>query len=395
MNIKSALRKSTLALAGLACGLLLAEAGLRLYGAYFRLSRSAGAPRTASVSAVKVLCVGDSFTYGMGAPAGSGYPEHLQKLLDAGCGHGAYAVINAGVPAQNSSELADRIDYLLAAHRPHFVIILTGANNYSLRDSNFFLFAPEELSFTRRAALRADALFSSLKTYKFFKLGAKLLAARVRARTYSPPPCSTAAQAALSEAMKENDRRDFKKATAIMEQALLRDENCAELRFQAGRMRFYFRDFPGAFDHFRKGRQLDPRHPFVDIFLSQEIPLLRPESSRRALDKLLRYDLQTICKAARRGGARPLIQTYPFVTDAQRDAIRAEAAAETGTALIDQHKVFIPLMAGGKFRDYLSGDEPDLLASHPDSRGYELMAETIYAAIKQPAGLPAAVSPKK
>jgi len=375
--MRAQLQKTALIVLGLAGGLLLAETGLRLYGAYFRFSRPAGAP---AAGAVKILCVGDSFTYGIGSPPGSGYPEQLRKLLDTNYGTGAYAVINAGVPAQNSSELAARIDYLLAAHRPNLLLILTGANNYNLRDSNFFLFAPEELSFTRNAALKADVLFSRLKTYKLVKLGAKLLFRRWQAGTYVPPACSPETQKTISEAMAENDRHDFGKGAAIMETALLKDGDCAELYFQAGRMRFYFRDFPGAFAHFRKGRELDPRHPFVDIFLSQEIPLLRPEVSGRALDKLLRYDLEIICEAAIRSGAVPLIQTYPFVTDSERDWVRSEVAAELGVPLIDHHKVFLPLMAGKKFRDYLSGDEPDLPASHPNSAGYKLLAGNIYAA---------------
>lgn len=371
--MRPALQKAALLALGLAAGLVLAEGGLRLYGAYYRLTRASGAPPAGTI---KILCVGDSFTYGMGAPAGFGYPGHLQRLLDSRYGAGAYSVINGGVPGQNSSELADSIDFLLAAHRPHLLLVLTGANNYNLRGSNFFLFAPEELSRAQKAALRTDALLSGLKTYKFFRLAARQLLAFARKRAYSPPPCSPKAQKSLDAAMAENDSKDFRNAAAIMEKALLKDENCAELHFQAGRMLFYFRDFPAAFAHFRKGRETDPRHPFVKIFLSQEIPLLRPEASGLALDKLLRHDLDLVLEAARRTGTAALIQTYPFATDSRRDWIRKASAAP----LIDHHTVFIPLLAGDKHRQYLSGDEPDLLASHPNSSGYELMAANIYAA---------------
>ncbi|OGR41436.1 MAG: hypothetical protein A2X35_10535 [Elusimicrobia bacterium GWA2_61_42] len=386
--MRAAFQKILLVALGLAVGLVLAESGLRLYGAYYRLSRASGAPPAGTI---KILCAGDSFTYGMGAPADFGYPGHLQRLLDSKYGAGAYSVINAGVPGQNSSELADSIDFLLAAHRPHFLLVLTGANNYNLRGSNFFLFAPQELSAARNAALKADAFLSRLKTYKFFKLGAKLLLSRGRAGAYSPPPCSPAAQKALDAAMAQNDGKDFKAAAAIMEKALLKDGNCAELHFQAGRMLFYFRDFPAAFDHFRKGRETDPRHPFVNIFLSQEIPLLRPEVSGLALDKLLRHDLDLVLEAARRSGTAALIQTYPFATDSRRDWIRKASAAP----FIDHHTVFLPLLAGEKHRQYLSGDEPDLLASHPNSAGYELMAANIYAAAKALALLPPPVLPAR
>ena len=75
-----------------------------------------------------------------------------------------------------------------------------------------------------------------------------------------------------------------------------------------------------------------------------------------------------------------LIQTYPFGTDSQRDGARKAAAAGAGAALADQREVFLPLTAGPKFKDYLSGDEPDLMASHPNSKGYRLMAGTVLSA---------------
>lgn len=372
--MKTFLQRSALAVFGLLLGLLLAEGGLRAYGAYLRYSRAGSA---APAAGTRILCVGDSFTYGVGAPEGASYPAHLQQLLDGDYGPKAYSVINEGVPGQNSSELAARLDFLLTAHRPGVLLILTGANNYSLRNTNFFLFAPDEISAAARAALRADSLFSGLKVYRLIKFSGRALMESLRKTTYSPPPCTAPSQAALAGAQAEFDRKDFAKASAMLEEALAGDTACAELSFQAGRMSFYYRDFPAAFRHFRRGKDLDPRHPFVKIFLSQEIPLLRPQSAAAALDKLLGYDLSFICEAALRAGAIPVIQTYPFGTDGQRDAVRKEAAARFAAPLVDHRTVFLPLTAGPKFRDYLSGDEPDLMASHPNSAGYALMARSL------------------
>jgi lysophospholipase L1-like esterase len=367
--------KAAAAAAGLLLALLLAESGLRLLGLAVRHSR---APQAGA--GARILCVGDSFTYGIGAPKGESYPDHLQRLLDAAYGTGAYAVVNEGVPGQNSSELAARLDYLLAAHRPAALVVLTGANNYSLRNTNFFLFSPEELTFSGRAALRADSALSHLKVYRLFRFAGKGVLDEFRKLAYSPPRCAPASQQALDQAMKMFEAKDFYGAAAALEAARSKDGACAELSFQAGRMQFYYRDFPKAFDHFRRGRELDPRHPFVKIFLSQEIPLLRPQTAAAALDKLLAYDLGLICGAARSAGAKVLIQTYPFGTDSQRDGARKAAAAGAGAALADQREVFLPLTAGPKFKDYLSGDEPDLMASHPNSKGYRLMAGTVLSA---------------
>lgn len=381
--------KAAAAAAGLLLALLLAEGGLRLLGLAVRHSR---APQAGA--GARILCVGDSFTYGIGAPKGESYPDHLQRLLDAGYGAGTYSVINEGVPGQNSSELAARLDYLLTAHRPAALVVLTGANNYSLRNTNFFLFAPEELTFSERAALRADSALSHLKVYRLFRFAGKGVQDEFRKLAYSPPRCAPASQQALDKAMKLFDAKDFSGAAAALEAALGEDGACAELSFQAGRMQFYYRDFPKAFEHFRHGKELDPRHPFVKIFLSQEIPLLRPQTAAGALDKLLAHDLGLICGAARSAGAKVLIQTYPFGTDSQRDGARKAAAAGAGAVLADQREVFLPLTAGPKFKDYLSGDEPDLMASHPNSKGYKLMAETVLAALKKTGALPPGVGRK-
>ncbi len=374
--------KAAAAAAGLLLALLLAEGGLRLLGLAVRHSR---APRAGD--GARILCVGDSFTYGIGAPEGESYPDHLQRLLDAAYGPGAYAVVNKGVPAQNSSELAAGLDSLLAAHRPAAVVVLSGANNYSLRNTNFFLFAPEELPFSERLALRADSALSHLKVYRLLRFAGKGALEALRGQ-YAPRPCSTAAQAALDKAMRQYNGKDFKGAADTLEAALGPEEDCAELSFQAGRMEFYYRDFPKAFEYFRRGKELDPRHPFVKIFLSQEIPLLRPQTAATALDKLLEHDLSLICGAAGRAGAKVVVQTYPFGTDSQRDQARKAVAAAAGAALADQRAVFLPLTAGPKFKDYLSGDEPDLMASHPNSKGYKLMAETVLAALKTAGALP-------
>jgi lysophospholipase L1-like esterase len=379
--MKPLFRKTILLAAGILSALVLLEAGLRLNSFLYVLLRHSVVNSTSSTHPkIKILCVGDSFTFGMGAPKGAGYPDHLRRILDSRYGTGAYAVINAGIPGQNSSKLADSMDFLLDANKPDLLLVLIGGN-YNLWGSNFFLFASEGVSFPRRLALKTHAFLSRFKTYKFLVLGTRM-ALSGAASAHTTIPCSSAANKSLADFRAEFSGRNFKKASTILEAALLKDEKCAELNFERGRMYFYYRDFPKAFLYFRKGRDLDPGHQYTTTYLTQEPALFHPEYAGRALDKMLQYDLELICKAAKRAGAIPLIQTYPFTKDSQRDWIRAEAAAQAGTPLINHRAVFQKLMPGGKFREYLSGDEPDLLDSHPNSRGYELMADNIYETLE-------------
>lgn len=52
-----------------------------------------------------ILCLGDSFTFGIGAEKGFSYPDQLSRILEARqCGR--YKVINSGIPGSNSSMIA-------------------------------------------------------------------------------------------------------------------------------------------------------------------------------------------------------------------------------------------------------------------------------------------------
>jgi len=112
-------------------GLVAAELGLRSIGAaYTNLVRTPPAS-FAPGDTVKLLAIGDSFTFGIGADGPHSYPDQLQELLDENFGANACRVLNWGLPAQNSSEallaLAGAFDHDL---HPDFVLVAVGINNY-------------------------------------------------------------------------------------------------------------------------------------------------------------------------------------------------------------------------------------------------------------------------
>jgi acyl-CoA thioesterase-1 len=88
---------------------------------------SRDAPRAQAVPAgATVLALGDSITYGTGAPSGASYPEALAKLT-------GWNVINAGVPGNTSAQALDRLPGLLAQHQPTLVLIGIGGNDFLRR----------------------------------------------------------------------------------------------------------------------------------------------------------------------------------------------------------------------------------------------------------------------
>lgn len=78
---------------------------------------------------VRILCLGDSYTYGVGAKRGYSYPRQLQTLLDetSKC---KVQVINRGVPGMNSDYIRAHFKESLLKYRPHVVLFLAGINNH-------------------------------------------------------------------------------------------------------------------------------------------------------------------------------------------------------------------------------------------------------------------------
>ncbi|MCP4650737.1 MAG: tetratricopeptide repeat protein [PVC group bacterium] len=77
----------------------------------------------------KILCLGDSYTYGIGTTKEHSYPAQLQRLLDQKAGKEKFQVINAGQPGMNTPLLADKIEEYLERFQPDIVLVMIGSND--------------------------------------------------------------------------------------------------------------------------------------------------------------------------------------------------------------------------------------------------------------------------
>lgn len=119
-----------IALAVLACAIALEVAlqSLAFVMAYSVAERGVEPHRPPGDSRV-VLCIGDSFTFGMGASrAEAAYPAVLGARLRERDG-GTWHSINGGRAGEDSKTFAESFDALLETHRPEFVCILVGVND--------------------------------------------------------------------------------------------------------------------------------------------------------------------------------------------------------------------------------------------------------------------------
>jgi acyl-CoA thioesterase-1 len=70
-----------------------------------------------------VLALGDSITYGTGAPSEASYPAVLARLT-------GWSIVNAGVPGDTSQAALARLPALLQEHAPRLVLVSIGGNDF-------------------------------------------------------------------------------------------------------------------------------------------------------------------------------------------------------------------------------------------------------------------------
>jgi lysophospholipase L1-like esterase len=132
----SRLRRALQPLAAFVLGttvlLVLLELGLRVTGAFAPPPDLPGMARLAELEEAtsRVLCVGDSYTYGIGASEGMDYPRQLEAALNGRLGpEERVAVVNAGIAGANSSMMLEALPGFLAAVEPDLVVLLAGTAN--------------------------------------------------------------------------------------------------------------------------------------------------------------------------------------------------------------------------------------------------------------------------
>ncbi len=111
--------------------LLLLEATLQAGSIYIWLTHRWQTTKSSSGLGRTILCVGDSWTYGVASSDVSkkSYPAQLQEVLQGELPGESWKVINRGVPGQNSSDMLKKLPDQLSKYRPEWVIILIGMND--------------------------------------------------------------------------------------------------------------------------------------------------------------------------------------------------------------------------------------------------------------------------
>lgn len=129
------LRRLALFLLGTVGAILLLEGALRIAG--LALDKSVYPSSSSSIDKAdfQLICVGDSFTKGIGSPPEFSFPKQLEGLLNHDDAKSRWAVLNLGKSGSNSSQAVDRaLAFLETSPKSlQFVVFCAGTNN----DHNF------------------------------------------------------------------------------------------------------------------------------------------------------------------------------------------------------------------------------------------------------------------
>src|SRR5262245_10283725 len=110
--------------------LLVAEAGLQIAAFFVRRATRAELPAAWLTGNLRVLCLGDSHTYGLWVERSQAYPPQLEALWNQRGQSPKLQVLNAGVPGTTSSRLLRELPGLLETFDPDTLIILVGGNDF-------------------------------------------------------------------------------------------------------------------------------------------------------------------------------------------------------------------------------------------------------------------------
>jgi tetratricopeptide (TPR) repeat protein len=390
--------------------LLIAEVALRVSGSIYFAARSHVAEDVSKKSNVRILCLGDSFTFGLGTPSGKSYPDQLKKLLKEN-GYDSVAAYNVGVPGFNSSLVANKLNENIHKYDPNFIIIMVGCNNdWNLEDSSYLLFkqiSPNPSDYFER-------ILSKMRIYKLAKIGylamkQKKLSSSEKSSAQFISSDSMAACRAGSILFNESK---YESAEEYFNKALLLDPHNYNAYWNKACMLATRKDYASAKDALNKAmflidgynekefyeffsvmtKALKSPKERLDMIRSLELQIEEcvrdPQKRKKFLEiseaqkellkgnhlygKILAYDLNRIAVLAQQKNIKVILLTYPSRRDAN-DVLR-EVSRKYALCLVDNERIF-------KEKSKHVNTE-DLFVSkydqHCSAKGNRLIAENIY-----------------
>jgi lysophospholipase L1-like esterase len=123
------LARAALILLGLVLALAVLEAGLQASSWLLR-STTERPEASWSADSVRVLCLGDSNTFGLWIERDQAYPQQLEVLWNQSMSPPTLDAVNFGYPGTSSSMLLRDLDTILDTFMPDIVVMMVGVNDF-------------------------------------------------------------------------------------------------------------------------------------------------------------------------------------------------------------------------------------------------------------------------
>jgi len=134
-----------------------------------------------SDSRYSIVCIGDSFTMGIGAIAGDDYPSQLEKILNAKGNKVKFRVVNAGLGGGTTSIALKALNSLIMSHDPKILIVIIGTNDdWNYTGLNLACLPINSVPLI----IRLESIISRSRIYKLAKIGFMNLRATIRKPVY-------------------------------------------------------------------------------------------------------------------------------------------------------------------------------------------------------------------
>jgi len=400
-------RKFIVFLLGIVVCLVALEGGLRLTG-YFCLKNAArDKVNQKEANSYIILCVGDSFTYGSGAPSDKSYPRQLEKLLNADNSKVTYQVINRGVGGYNTFSILSKLGGWITEFNPDLVVILAGGNN--------IWYAQGYIKYTKEKTLSAR-IYDSIQSIKVYKL-VKLLSKNIQKQIKSDQKkdrqihLSEEFNNAWNKARNCENEGEWEEGIRWYKIAMELEPEYCESYWQIARIyALMLHDDEIAYEYAKKAIEINPNEYqplgfFISNFLSQK-PEIRNENIKflsqfeeeseivrdfikrekdlilylKTLQGWVNSDITRMINICKDKEIPVIIQNYPKCEDIwsfkDMNYILQEVAENNGATYIDNEKRFNEIWKDKE--EYLSIDR-----GHPNAQGYGAMAQNICKHIKK------------
>lgn len=292
------------------------ELGLAAFGGLY--ARFYAPRASAADGRTTVLCVGDSFTMGTGAPPSSSYPAQLEALLNRGGPR--YRVVNVGRGSANTAIARAIFMEQVGRVRPSIVTLMIGPANY------WNLTGYRRPGQSRATAALSDG-WRGIRVVKLFKL-----LRHQWAQTAQPgfrPGASSDAERVVGLLV---DKR-LDDARRLVDESLRRRPSEGRLHALSGLVSFIASDWDEARAAFQKALALAPGDDYARVgLMGLELrPLPAAEAARRAApliaslpdDALLRRVAAHLAKSEEPAAAPDVLEVMLRSGEPLADILRA------------------------------------------------------------------------